>query len=274
MSKQSLDVIDFTDYRSFIADRIRKLKATDRKYSHRYICHQMGISSSGWLADVLAGRQNLKPRQVTPLVAILRLDKREAEIMRALVMLESSESTEMTEAAYAKLQEQRGFKTEQVDRDRYLYFERWYYPVLRELLMLTPFDGDYEALGERLDPPISALQARKALGVLKRLGLLTPGAPSPVLVKKPAKTGHWAKLMKVYGELSQPAMIKYGSTERDFSSLILPLSPEALKQAGEEIAALRKRLLLIAARDRGTPRVYQALFQVFPLTQPVEASRA
>jgi uncharacterized protein (TIGR02147 family) len=274
MTVEKSDIRMFMDYRTLLADRIRAAKAADSKFSHRFICRRMGISSSGWLADVLAGRQKLKSRHVAPLSAVLRLDDREAEVLRALVLLESSESSEARATSFAKLQELRGIDTEQVDRDRFLYFERWYFPALRELLLLAPFDGDYAALGEQLDPPISAQQARKAVGVLRRLGLLTPGAPSPTLVKRPGKTTHWAKIMTAYGELARPAILKYGPEDRDFSSLILSLSPEGMKAASSEIAGLRRRLLAIAARDSGRRRVYQALIQVFPLSQSVEDSRA
>jgi uncharacterized protein (TIGR02147 family) len=261
---------DFSDYRTFLADRLRRLKSADPKFSHRFVNQRMGARSAGWLADMLAGRQRLKPRQVAPIAAVLRLDAREKDLLRALVDLEAADAPDTREAAYGKWLELKGIPAEDVDRDRFHYFERWYYPALRELLLLAPFDGDYAALGARLDPPITARQASEAVGTLKRLGLLNPGAPAPVLVKRPGKTPHWSKILKAYTELSLPAMQKYGKEERDFSSLILSLSPEGLKAAGEEIAALRRRLLAISGRDTGSRRVYQALFQVFPLSQSIE----
>jgi uncharacterized protein (TIGR02147 family) len=265
---------DFADYRALLADRLRALKAADPKFSHRFVNQRMGARSAGWFADVLAGRQKLKPRHVAPLAALLRLGAHEKDLLRALVDLEAADAPDIREAAYGRWLELKGVSSEEVDRDRFRYFERWYYPAMRELMLLAPFDGDYAALGARLDPPITARQAREAVGTLKRLGLLNPGAPAPVLVKRPGKTPHWSKILKAYTELSLPAMQKYGREQRDFSSLILSLSPEGLKAAGEEIAALRRRLLSIAARDSGPRRVYQGLFQLFPLSQSVEDPHA
>ncbi len=265
---------EFTDYRALITARLRALKAADPKFSHRFVNQRMGARSAGWFADVMAGRQKLKPRHVAPMAAVLRLDAREKDLLRALVELESADSPEIRESAYSRWLELQGVRAEDVDRDRFRYFERWYYPALRELLLLSPFDGDYAALGARLDPPIGAKQAREAVAMLKRLGLLNPGAPAPVLVKRPGKTPHWSKILKAYTELSVPAMQRYGKEERDFSALMVSLSPEGLKAASEEIAALRRRLLAISGRDTGTRRVYQALFQVFPLSQSVEDSDA
>jgi uncharacterized protein (TIGR02147 family) len=274
MTDQFPTAQDFADYRAFLADRLRRLRAADRKFSHRFVNQRMGARSAGWFADVLAGRQRLKPRHVSPLAALFRLDAREKELLRVLVEMEAADSPEAKSTAHGRWLELKGVAAEDVDRDRFRYFERWYYPVLRELLLLAPFDGDHAALGARIDPPISARQVREAVGTLKRLGLFNPDAPAPVLVKRPGKTPHWSKILKAYTELSLPAMQKYGKEERDFSSLILSLSPGGLKTAGEEIAALRRRLLSIASRDSGSRRVHQCLFQVFPLSQSVEDSHA
>jgi uncharacterized protein (TIGR02147 family) len=282
MSTTAESPATFSDYRSLLADRLRALKATDAKFSHRFVNQRMGARSSGWFSDVLAGRQKLKQRHVTPLATLLRLDTRERELLRILVQLETAETSEEKNAAYGKWLEFRGVAQEDIDRDRFKYFEHWHYPVLRELLLLASpstdprlkFGNDYAALGARLDPPLSARQTKEAVQTLSRLGLLNPGTPAPALVKRPGKTPHWAKILKAYTELALPAILKHGKDERDFSALTLSLSPEGLKTAGEEIAALRRRLLALSERDADKNRVFQCLFQVFPVTRSVEESDA
>jgi uncharacterized protein (TIGR02147 family) len=265
---------EISNYRSFLAARFRALKASDKKFSHRFVNQRVGARSAGWFADVLAGRQRLKPRQVVPMAAVLRLDPRETGLLRALVDMEALDSPEGRGAAHARWLELTGAAAEVVDRDRFRYFERWYYAALRELLLIQPFDGDYASLAARLVPPITARQAREAVGTLQRLGLLNPDAPAPVLVKRPGATPHWRKSMEAALELAKPALTKFTKDERDFSALVLSLSPEGLKAAGEEIATLRRRLLALSERDAGARRVYQGLFQVFPLSQSVEDSHA
>jgi uncharacterized protein (TIGR02147 family) len=271
------DARDFADYRALLADRLKRLKATDAKFSHRFVNQRMGAKSAGWFADIIAGRQRLKARHVSPLAAIFRLDSQEKEFLRVLVDLETADDTESKTEAYAKWLELKGIAQETLDKDRFKYFDRWYYPAMRELLLLKPFDtarGDYAALGASLHPPISAREAKDAVKTLSRLGLFNPGAPAPVLVKRAGRTPHWRKLLTAYMELALPAMEKFGKDERDFSAVVLSLSPEGLKVAAEEIAALRRRLLAIAERDTGAKRVYQGLIQLFPLSQPVENSDA
>ncbi len=273
---------DFLDYRAFLAERHRALKAVDPKVSHRYINLRVGVRSAGWFADVLAGRQRLKPRHIAPLSSALKLDAREKELLRIFVDMEGAATPEERNSAYERWLGFKGIVQEHLEEDRFKYFERWYLPALRELLLLTGLEGlkgskdDYTALAAQLDPPITPRQARDAVQLLARLGLLNPAAPepAPTLVKRPGKTSHWGKILKAYTELALPAMQKHGKDARDLSGLTLALSPEGLKQAGEEIAALRRRLLALSARDAEKNRVYQCLFQVFPLSQPVEDSHA
>jgi uncharacterized protein (TIGR02147 family) len=265
---------DFAGYRALLADHQQRLKAGDTHFSHRFINQKMGARSAGWFADVLAGRQRLKARQVSTLAALFRLEPREKELLRILVDLEAADSAEAQGAAHARWLDFRGVAREEIDRDRFRYFERWYYPALRELLLLSPFDGDYAALGARLDPPISARQTKEGMHTLSRLGLLNPSAPAPVLVKRPGKTPHWRKAMEAAQDRARPALTRFTREERDFSTLVLALSPEGLRLAGEEIAALRRRLLALSARDPGKNRVFQCLFQVFPVSRHVEDPHA
>ena len=95
----------------------------------------------------------------------------------------------------------------------------------------------------------------------------------PVLVKAPAaESRYWNQILEALGRLALAAVATARKEERNFSAITLCLSPEGLKQAGEEIANLRKRLLLVSEKDKAKNRVYQCLFQVFPLTSPVEIS--
>lgn len=99
-------------------------------------------------------------------------------------------------------------------------------------------------------------------------------ADMPVLVKAPApESKDWNRILQAFGRLAAAALENTPKAERNISALTLTLSPEGLAKAGEEIANLRKRLLLIADKDRARNRVYQCLFQVFPLSHPQEPPR-
>ncbi len=267
------DIAGYTDYRKYLQDAYVARKSWDGKFSQRFINQKMGTRSSGWFADVLARRQKLKPHHATQIGTIFKLESRERDFLRVLIELEQASTPEERTAAYDKWFSLKGMREEIVSKDRFKYFEHWYYPALRELLTLKPFQVNYAALSTLLYPPIKPAQAKEAVETLIRLGLVFPGAPSPlpVLVKdSSSKTNHWHKILKSYMQLALPALKKFSKEERNFSSLTLTFSPEGLKKAGDEIAALRSRLLMLSEKDRDRDRVYQCLFQVFPLSLPVE----
>lgn len=268
------DILQYSDPVRYLHDAYAARRSNDRKFSQRFINQKMGTQSSGWFADVLAGRKKLKTRHVTPLAVIFKLDLRQKEFLRVLVTMEQSDSPEEKNAAYEKWFELKGVSREKVAKDRFKYFERWYYPVLRELLAVHPFRGDYAELAAKLHPPIQPKEAKEAVALLMRLGLVNPGAPSPVLVMDTAvKTPQRVRILKSYMQLAVPALEKFSRKECDFSGLTLTLSPEGLKKASEEIASLCGRLLALSERDGAGDRVYQFLFQGFPVSHPVAVTR-
>jgi uncharacterized protein (TIGR02147 family) len=68
-------------------------------------------------------------------------------------------------------------------------------------------------------------------------------------------------------ELAKQALDRHPWTCRDVSTLTLTLSEKTFMLAREKIEGLRKELLLLAEQDQNVNRVYQANFQLFPLTK-------
>lgn len=280
MSEVLPDIVAYAEYRLYLKDRYEAIKARDTKFSQRYINGKAGAKSSGWISDILSGRQRLKTSQVSQVAAAFRMDARERSFLQVLVEIEKASDPEQRVAAMEKWLALKGPRREIVDKDRFAFFDHWYHLVLREVLGILPFKGDYATLGAALNPPISPAQAKKAIDLMQRLGLILPQAWNrrmsdvPVLVKVPAgEAGQWNRIIKDMMKLAPAALDKYGKNERNFSALTLSLSPDGMKKAGEEIAQLRKRLLLIAEKDREQNRVYQCLFQMFPVTNVLEVSR-
>lgn len=279
METANPDILHYAEYRLFLKDRYQAIRVKNPRFSHRYIAGKIGAQSAGWFADVVSGRLKLKPAQIAKVASTFKLDMRETDILGALMDIERASHPEERVKAMERWLVLKGITKEKVEKDRFAYFEHWHNIAMRELLAIRPFDGDYVALGASLFPPISAAQAEKAVDLLQRLGLIQPQVwnrrmtDMPVLVKAPAgETRHWNQILEAFGKLAVAAIGTAGKEERNFSALTLSLSPDGLKKAGEEIANLRKRLLMIAEKDRAKNRIYQCLFQVFPLSRPVEAS--
>jgi uncharacterized protein (TIGR02147 family) len=280
MVKPPPDILDFAEYRKYLRERYRFLKLNDRKFSHRYINGKVGLKSSGWFADILAGRLRLKPAHVRNVASVFKLNPEEQKCLHVLVDLDVAETPEDSASAYERWSQLKGIGRETIGKDRFRIYGRWYFTAFRELMALNPGLRDAKVLAAALNPRITAKQAREAMELLIGLGVVREGAegganiPLPVLVKEPAaRTRHWKKMMASMMKLGRRALDKYDRDERNFSALTLTFSPDGLKKAGEEITALRKRLLYLSEKDKGSDRVYNCLFQVYPVSNPPEVSR-
>lgn len=280
MPKPPPDILQFDDYREYLKAQYRYLKLNDRKFSHRYVNQKLGVKSTGWFGDVVAGRQGLKPAQVKAIATVFKMGPKDQKCLRALVEMSAAKAPEEVAAAYEKWYEAKGIGMETVAKDRFKFYDHWYFSALREMLAMDPKQRDPHILAARLDPPITPAQARKALDVLVKLGFLGQAEPTsarlslPALVKDPAiRSMHWKRMIRAMIRLGQRALEKYDKEQRDISGLTLSLSPEGLKAAGEEVAALRKRLLYMSEKDKHSNRVFNCVFQIYPVSVPLEASR-
>ncbi len=280
MVKTSPDILQYAEYRKYLGDRYRFLKLNNRNFSHRYINEKVGIKSSGWFGDILSGRQRLKPAHARKVALAFKLDPKEQACLNALVDMDNADTAEDRVLAYEKWYEVKGVGQETIAKDRFKFYDRWYFSAFRELLALNPSVNSPEVLAAGLNPAISVQQAKEALALLTRLGLIVNGevksssSSTPVLVKdSEVRTRHWKKMMTVMMKMGRQALEKYNKEERNFSGLTLTFSPEGMKKAGEEIAALRKRLLFLSEKDKNKNRVYNCLFQLYPISNAMEVRR-
>lgn len=276
-AKSRPDIFAYTDFRAFLRDAYLQGKTRNPRFSHRYISGRMGVRSSGWFSDVVEGRMGLLAKHVRPLAALFSLDEAEGDYLRLMVELDQADSLNGKTEALRKIMASSGARPEAIGAGQFEFYGEWFHSALRELLLILPFTGDFESLARTLDPAIPPKQARKSLLLMARLGLISQSPAgrwvpkSAVVVKDPSlKSLHWARIQKAFLELALSSLERHKKEERDFSALTLTFSPENFRKAGEEVAALRKRLLALSQRDSGNNRVFQCNFQIFPLSRPVE----
>lgn len=268
------DVTTYLDFRKYLRDSYNAMKNGDAKFSHRYFCRKAGYGSSSSFADILAGRRNLSGSAALRLARALDLDKESEEYLLDLVSFNQADSLEMKNLHYAKLLSKGRIKVSSLSSDKYEYFSKWYHAAIRELLFFTPFDGDYKALGRKLDPSLPAHLAKKAVQLLEKLGMIakdakgryrqtaqfitTDGLGDALLVEN-----FQAETMK----LAIESLDRHSVEERDMSTLTATLSEESAAKVKAAIKALRQCVLALAEQDRKVDRVVQLNIQLFPLSR-------
>jgi uncharacterized protein (TIGR02147 family) len=268
------DIFNYTDYRKYLSDQYRELKAKDPKYSHRYMSLKMGYGSAGFFADVIAGRKNLTGPLPLKLARFLELQKEAEEYFINLVLFNQAATMDEKNRYYEKLMGVVRIDVKILEADKFQYFSQWFYTAVRELLTFHPFQGDFKALGKKLDPPITPVQAKQAVQLLvdTRLLRLDPDGfyrPTDALIStgEGFSSLNVANFQRAFLDLAREGLDRHPSQERDYSTLTLPLAGEDLPRARLAIAKLRSYLMALSEKSRPPKRVYQFNFQAFPLTE-------
>lgn len=275
------EVFDYIDYRQYLESAYKYFKSANPNFSYRYVANRTGATSAGWLSNIIKGRTNLTSSYVIKLANLLKLQSTEAEYFETLVNYNQSSSIEEKNFYFGKLQSIRGIKPALVQREHLAFLTKWYISVVRELLFIHPFKDDYESLGNLLIPKISATEAKEAIDILKMISFIKENCMGylkpcePVVQKDPKiKTDLWANHMKNKIKLGLKAIDRFSKEERDISEVYMPLSEKNFKSAKDEIAQLRKRLLVLSENDPEPDRIFQCTIQLFPLTEKSKGKAA
>ena len=268
-----INIYDYLDYREFLRDYYIEKKKNNPHFSHRYIAQKLGFDS-GYFAKITQTQRHISIALAEKFAAFFKLGSRESEYFRTLVHFCKAETHSEKREFFEKLISFKRSEARVLNEKQYRLFEKWYYVAVRELIACFDCKGDYEELGKRLIPPISEAKARKAVKVLKELGLI-----------KKVRGGGYERVDPVWRtntdiasvavdtmqqdmlELAKESYDRFPRTERNMSTLTLSISKTEYEQIVKDLERLREKLL-DAAKNCETPdRVYQCNFSVFPLSK-------
>ncbi len=282
MALTTVNIFEYTDFRSWLKDVFQALKDRDPKFSHRYILLRLGVKSSGWLADMLGARRQLNRTHLLGLSRVLGLSPREELYFETLADYNQAKNLLEKNRAYEKILTFHELPRDIVDAERFEYFSKWYYSAVREYLLIEPFRGDYARLGRYMRPSITPAQARESIELLERLGFikrLASGEYRPVTehIKKQSAFSQvlYFQYLKSQMELGQSALECFPKEERDFSAVAVTLSQDSFQVIREDIKALRQKMIQLSEAENkkfwngiqgDTRRVFQGVFELFPVS--------
>jgi len=269
-----INIYDYQNYRLFLADFLNDKKQLEKGFSQRDILKKMGITSSGFLSNVLSGRNNLTTAQVAALSAVLKFKKADAEYFETLVLFTQAQTLEEKNTYYSRMVKLHKSKYKTLKPDQLSLFAKWHYAVIRELIYFYEFRDDYKELARMVDPPISPKEAEDAIAELERIGLIEKDAAGMYRQKSGiVSTGdeirsfHVANFILETLKHAERSLDTVPSELRDLSALTLKVSPEKMKEIKTEIQMFRKKLLRMVESDAGQTQVYQCNINFFPVTK-------
>ena len=269
-------IFDYTDYRLYLEDFQKEEHEKNPHFSHRYFAQRAGFSSSGLLSNIMKGRRNLTDALLVKFLRVLKLTKKEELYFEALVRFNQAASQEEKNRYYLQMLQLSPLKAKQINKDRHEFYSRWWYSAVRELLYYFRFKDDYQTLARQLDPPISIDQAKEAIGMLDKLGMIKKDAngyysQTDTIITTGERREHSLNVKNFQIatiDLAKDSLQRHSKDIRNISTLTLTLSPESVQKAFSEIETVQNKILALAEKDRNVNSVYQINFQMFPLTRP------
>jgi uncharacterized protein (TIGR02147 family) len=276
------DISTYTDYRILLKDYYETSKARNPWFSYRTFSQKAGITSTGLLCNVLAGKRRLSPSHAAGIAKAMKLTKTQFEYFENLVNYNNARSISEKQRYFermtsVKLPGEEGSRPHLVRKAQYRFYSQWYHSVIRSLIDLYGFRGDYHELARMIYPPITASEAKKSVALLKSLGFIvkngTAGyrivdktiASSPELVDLAVHNFH-----QQMAEVACRAHSELPGQRHNFSGVTLGISASAYEKICKKIEDFRNDLLDVARNDMNgadEQGVYHLNLQLFSVSQ-------
>lgn len=265
-------IYNYQDYRLFLRDFHTECCQRNPKFSLRAFAARLGINASNMIR-ILNGQRNISASSQERIVTFLKLRDREAEYFNLLVQYNQSKNPADKRALYAQVLLFRKTRLRNLGKDHDEYFSSWYNVALRELLNILPCKATSQELSAMLLPSPRPNEIRKALNLLKNLGLITrcddgKYSLTQQLVSTPTEWTSTAihSFQSSMADLGKEALDRFSKNERDISTLTLSLSGDGVTKIKDVMKRARDEMLEIASTDTHCDRVCQINLQLFPLS--------
>ena len=268
----------FADYRRYLAAYYDYAKAEQYGFSFRVFSRRAKIRSSNYLRLVIDAERNLTRDMAGRFAEACELTGAGRDFFCELVEYCQGKTAQERSRMYERLARYRPFReARRLEAAQAEYHSHWYLPAIRELARRADFSSDPKWIAKQLVPAISAAQAKRALELLCKLGLLEQGSEgrlaqtSEIITTGPGPLGHHIfNYHHMMLERAAEALDGLPREERDLSCLTLCVSEAKLAELKERVRGFRQELLRTAELDDSPERVVQINFQIFPLSIAAE----
>jgi uncharacterized protein (TIGR02147 family) len=266
------DIYTYLDYHQWLDAAFKHRKAEVPAFTHRFIAQRLGLKSSGYVLYVMQGKRRLTEAMAVALAQLFKLTKQQADYFLQLVRYAHAKTSQEKQFQFERLIALRRKHVKNIEPEQYRFYEKWFYPIVREALTLAPFTGNYAELAALIVPGISPADAAEAIDLLSDLEMIRRDE-NGVYHKKDAvvSTGDvWQSAIihahqRTLLEMGTDALDTVQKSERDISHLTITASAATLDLISQRLSHLRAELLEIARNDPSPDRVLQCNFMVFPV---------
>ncbi|HEX2958187.1 MAG TPA: TIGR02147 family protein [Chitinispirillaceae bacterium] len=270
------DIFTYTDYRKFIKDYCEEQRKEKPFFSYRYIAQKADLKSTGFISWVVAGKRTMSLKLAHKICIIFKLGKRETDYLLLLVNHNQSNSAAERQHYLDRMLAFRSTRTEIVHRDNDLYYSKWYYAAIRELVAISRITNEQD-IASLLRPSITRSEAKDALELLCRLDLIRKNSAGFYERSASAiRAGTDVDRALIHGyqiasmQLGQSSLCRFDKDERDISTLTVSCNAADFQRIRDSIAKLREEITEIVCESKNANQVFQINMQLFPLSKKME----
>jgi uncharacterized protein (TIGR02147 family) len=271
-----INIFEYQDYRRYLKDYYSDQKSARKYFSYRYFSQKAGINASAFLYYIIEGKRNLTKTSIEKISNAIGHSEEEGQYFENLVFFNQAKTIIEKTKYYSNIVEcRKHLDIKTIDKDQYDFYSKWHHSIVRELVTMLDFKGDYALLGSSVMPPISAKKAQESVALLKRLGFIERDhnglfRQTDDLIKVKPKAQDAFIIEKFQTEMLDMAIKAYDSLprrDRMNASTTFRISEGTFELFKMKTREFRKELLEIAKLDSEPRRVFQFTFNLFPMSR-------
>ena len=270
----SPEIFGYMGYRAYLRD-LYAYRKQHGGFSYRQFSSLVGLRSPNYLKLVIDGERNLSRPMAKRLAAACELSEDRQRYFEQLVRFDQAKTVQDRERAYAALRRRRGTRRSgTVEAALETYHSLWYLPAIRELVSSQRFRDDPRWVARQLVPAITVPEARAALRLLQKLGMIARDARGKLRQATPTvTTGPEVRSRQIADfhmsmiDHARSSLTRLPAAERDISALTLCLGEHGFGLVKRAVQRFRRELLELAELDPNPSQVVQLNLQLFPLTR-------
>jgi uncharacterized protein (TIGR02147 family) len=273
MQSSTLALFDYLDYREFLRDFYLEQKRKNSTYSFRYLAQKTNVDPAH-IARVFQLKRHLSDKSLAPFIQLCKFSEEERIFFDRLVAFNLSRTERQAKEAFVALISLSSVKSHTLRPEQYAYYTQWYYTAVRALIAMRSFKvQDTGTMAKMLSPHISPRQARDAVNLLLKLGLVNKGDDGTLKCSDThittGPTWHSLAVKTFQAEtirLAAESLDRHSKELRDISTVTIGIKRGRMEEMRQKIADFRKSIMRQAEEDLEPDDIYQFNIQLFPLT--------
>lgn len=273
VNAEAPNLFKYFEYQKFLLDYYQWRKSQQPYFSYRYISQKVDIDH-GLLAKIIQGQRHLSLKNIPKICELLEFNKKKSEYFELLVLYRKAKTETELKQYFEKILAYSDLSISTLEKQKYEYFQKWYYAAIRETVNFLDVSDNFEELAQFVHPAITVAQAKKAVSLLEELGMIAKNSQGFYKLTSQFITTdeNWRSMAVLQFQketlgLALEALSNVPKKERNISTVTLSIDEGAMTQINDRIKQFHTDLLSIASRCKSVNRAYQINLQVFPISK-------